>query len=222
MITADNTVAQLAREHPLSTRTFARYGIDFCCGGGRPLRAVCQERGLDPEAVVAEVLEDVADPSADSKRWDQEPSADLIDHILVAFHEPLREELPRLEAMCRKVNRVHHDKAPEQLSKLLDCYLALKDELEAHMLKEERVLFPMIKRGHGASAREPMACMEHEHVRAGSALKRIRALTSDFVAPEAACNTWRALWSGLEALEASLHQHIHLENNVLFPRAVEG
>jgi regulator of cell morphogenesis and NO signaling len=106
------------------------------------------------------------------------------------------------------------------LGGILDTLLALKAELESHMLKEEQILFPMIRQGQGARAVAPVSVMEHEHESAGSALRRLRELTGGYEVPEGACNTWRALWFGLAELETSLHQHIHLENNILFPRAL--
>jgi regulator of cell morphogenesis and NO signaling len=124
--------------------------------------------------------------------------------------------------MARKVLDVHHDKAPEMLSELVDVYVALKVELEQHMAKEEQILFPMIQQGRGSMAEGPVFVMHQEHEEAGRALARLRSLTNDYTVPEEACNTWRALWHRLAALEVSLHEHIHLENNVLFPRALAG
>jgi regulator of cell morphogenesis and NO signaling len=219
-INPDSKVGQIAAEHPLATRVFARHGIDFCCGGGKPLGEVCTQRGLDAATVLAEIEGELATPSATEVRWDQAPLGDLVEHILAAYHKPLKEELPRLEAMARKVVDVHRDKQPETLPELLSVYLGLKAELEQHMAKEEQILFPMIQSGQGSMATGPISVMEHEHDSAGGALRRLRELTGDYQVPEEACNTWRALWHGLAALEESLHQHIHLENNILFPRAL--
>jgi regulator of cell morphogenesis and NO signaling len=219
-INPDSKVGQIAAEHPLATRVFARHGIDFCCGGGKPLGEVCTQRGLDTVAVLAEIESELATPSATEVRWDQAPLGDLVEHILAAYHKPLKEELPRLEAMARKVVDVHRDKQPETLPELLSVYLGLKAELEQHMAKEEQILFPMIQSGQGSMATGPISVMEHEHDSAGGALRRLRELTSGYEVPAEACNTWRALWHGLAALEESLHQHIHLENNILFPRAL--
>ena len=221
-LTPESKIGQIATEHPLATRVFARHGIDFCCGGGKPLGEVCNQRGLDAAAVLAEIEGELATPSAQEDRWDQAPLGDLIDHILVTYHKPLAEELPRLEKMARKVVEVHRDKQPEKLPELLSVYVGLKAELEQHMAKEEQILFPMIKGGQGAMADGPISVMEHEHDSAGNALKRLRELTDGYQLPEGACNTWRALWHGLAALEEALHQHIHLENNILFPRALQS
>ncbi|MBD3868572.1 MAG: iron-sulfur cluster repair di-iron protein [Acidobacteria bacterium] len=213
------TVGEIATEHPLATRVFARHGIDFCCGGGVSLKEACETRGLDLDLVLAEIEKETGEGPNDTRRWDQEPLTDLIDHILVTYHRPLDEELPRLHDMAVKVLDVHRDKAEQTLTDLLATYQALKAELEQHMAKEEQILFPMIRQGRGAMAGGPIHVMEAEHESAGAALARLRSLTNDYQVPEEACNTWRALWHGLQALEHELHSHIHLENNILFPRA---
>jgi len=219
-ITGETRVGQLAAEHPLATRVFFRHGIDYCCGGGRSLQEICEKKGLDTSSVIEEIGRELESSGAPEHSWEQAPLDDLIEHILSAFHRPLNEELPRLESMARKVVDVHGDKDPERLSELLSVYLGLKSELDQHMLKEEQILFPMIREGHGAMAVGPVSVMKHEHDSAGEALRRLRELTDDYQVPAQACNTWRALWHGLEALEESLHEHIHLENNILFPRAL--
>ena len=219
-MTPHSTIGEIAVDHPLATRVFARHNIDFCCGGGRPLAEVCTKLGLGTEAVLNEIQQELASSDEPQRRWDEAPLEDLIDHIVTAYHRPLDEELPRLEAMARKVNRVHGEKDPERLADLLAVYLALRAELEQHMMKEEQILFPMIRQGRGAMAKGPVSMMIDEHDSAGNALHRLRELTNDYQLPEGACTTWRALWHGLAALETALHEHIHLENNILFPRAL--
>ena len=219
-ITADRTVGELAVEHPLATRVFARHRIDFCCGGGKPLSEACEARNLDIEMILAEIQKELTRNDVAAQRWDEAPLKDLIEFILFNFHRPLDEELPRLETMAGKVLNVHREKAEAMLSDLLSTLQGLKAELEQHMAKEEQILFPMIQQGQGAMAGGPISVMEQEHETAGSALARLRTLTNDYELPEGACNTWRALWHGLAALEESLHEHIHLENNILFPRAL--
>ncbi len=219
---SDTPVGQLATEYPLATRVFHRHGIDFCCGGGHPLHEACTKRGVNTETVLAEIRAELDAPAASVQRWDQAPLEDLIAHILTTYHEPLKEELPRLLQMSVRVLKVHGNKDPETLSELNSVLLALKNELEQHMEKEEQILFPMILEGQGAMADGPISVMEHEHESAGAALERLNELTKGYEVPEHACNTWRALWHGLAALEESLHQHIHLENNILFPRALNG
>jgi regulator of cell morphogenesis and NO signaling len=218
--TTESTVGQIAAEHPLATRTFGRHGIDFCCGGGQTIGTLCEAKGLDTDSILEEIHGETAAGDADLKRWDEAPLGDLIDHILTAYHRPLDEELPRLEQMARKVNSVHGERQPEVLPELLSTYLGLKDELQQHMMKEEQILFPMIREGQGSMADGPVSVMESEHESAGKALKRLRELTHEYEVPADACNTWRALWHGLSALEGAMHEHIHLENNILFPRAL--
>lgn len=221
-LTTDSRVGEIAAALPLATRVFARHDIDYCCGGGVPLSRACADRGLTPEELLQEIRDEVEGKSETRRSWMQEPLSAIIDHILAAYHEPLREELPRLEAMARKVVRVHGDKDPERLPAILDTVTALARELEEHMMKEERILFPMIVEGRGGEAGGPVSVMEHEHLEAAAALSALRELTDEFRAPDYACNTWRALWAGLEALDGDLKEHIHLENNVLFPRSLAG
>ena len=220
-IEKETRVGDLATKYPLATRVLHRHGIDFCCGGGTSLEEACQKRELDLQMVLNEISETAGEKDGPQQRWDQSPLEDLIDHILVTYHAPLREELPRLEAMARKVNAVHGDRAPDVLPELASVFSDLRNELEQHMLKEEQILFPLIRRGDGFMASGPVQVMEHEHESAGRALQRLRELTNGYIVPDGACNTWRALWHGLAALEESLHQHIHLENNILFPRALK-
>ncbi len=213
-------VGELATKHPLATRVLDRHGIDYCCGGDDPLELACQKRGLDPLEVMKEIGNALQETGDRQKRWDREPLGDLIDHILNTYHEPLREELPRLETMAKKILEVHGDEFPDVLPELLSVFTGLKNELEEHMGKEEQILFPMIRCGDGVMAAMPIQVMEHEHESAGNALKRLRELTGNYTVPPGACKTWGALWYGLAALEESLHHHIHLENNILFPRAL--
>ncbi len=221
-INIETTVGQIATEHPLATRVFARHNIDYCCGGGSSLREVCNQNSLDTDVILAEIQNEIKSQESNDKQWDKEPLTDLIDHILITYHRPLDEEIPRLESMVHKVYNVHGDKNPEMFSELRQVYLTLINEIRAHMMKEEQILFPMIKRGAGGMANGPINVMIQEHVSAGNALKRIRELTKNYQLPEEASNTWRALWHGLEAFEEALHHHIHLENNILFPRALKS
>jgi regulator of cell morphogenesis and NO signaling len=214
--TPTTLVGTIATEQPLATRVFARHGIDFCCGGGQPLADACRARGLDPAVVLREIAAETAPAGRRMTRWRDEPVEALVDHLLAEFHAPLWAELPRLDAMAAKVLDVHGAKAPEQLGAVRELVTALRADLEPHMQKEEQVLFPMIRRGRVPDG--PIAVMEAEHEAVGALLVRLREVTDQFRVPAGACNTWRALWAGLEALERDLHEHIHLENNVLFPR----
>ena len=219
-ITLETTVGPIASAYPLATRVFGRHPIDFCCGGGVPIGEVCRRQGLDPEVILEEIRHQLATSHGGEQRWDEAPLDDLIQHILSAYHRPLDEELDRLEAMARKVVNVHGSKEPVMLPELLKVYLSLKEELVPHMRKEEQILFPMILEGQGSMAIGPKSVLRNDHDSAGAALKRLRELTHNYQVREDACNTWRALWHGLVALEEELNQHIHLENNILFPRAL--
>jgi regulator of cell morphogenesis and NO signaling len=224
-ITENTTVADVASALPSSVRVFQRYGIDFCCGGKTALAAACRAQGV-PYGELAEALEQSAQqPDADARDWSREPLHALVDHIVATYHEPLREELPRLEAMAAKVHRVHGSKAP-YLARLDTIVSELSADLRSHMRKEETVLFPAIRTVEGNAGgasipiSAPIAVMEAEHDHAGALLSELRTITGGYVAPEWACQTFRALYYGLAELEAAMHVHVHLENNVLFPRAV--
>lgn len=216
----DTPVGEIAAIAPLATRVFARHGIDFCCGGGIPLAQACARLEVPVDDVLEEIQRELDTSDADVESWAGAPLDALIEHILATYHRPLDEELPRIEAMAQKVHAVHGDKDPERLGAMLQTFSALKAELEPHMMKEEQILFPMILGGEGAMADGPVHVMRSEHDEAGAMLRRLRELTDDYTPPEGACNTWRALWSALADLERSLHEHIHLENNILFPRAL--
>lgn len=216
ILTIRTPVGHIAAAHPLATRVFARRRIDYCCGGGRALGDACADLGLDAAAVLDEVRRELEGPADAGERWNETAPRDLIEHILSMYHRPLREELARLESMARKVLEVHRDKDP-RLADLLAVLAALRAELGDHMDKEEQILFPMILQGQGAFADGPILVMREEHEAAAASLRRLRSLSDDYRVPEQACNTWRALWHGLAALEDDLHRHIHLENNILFP-----
>jgi regulator of cell morphogenesis and NO signaling len=223
-ITEHTTIAEIAAGVPSSVRVFQRHGIDFCCGGKQPLRTACEAHHV-PVAEVVSAIETSAATRSDDVDWTREPLHALIDHIVATYHEPLREELPRLEAMAARVARVHGSKAPS-LTRLAALVTALSADLRAHMAKEEIVLFPAIRgieRGPdrpAVSLAVPLLVLEDEHDRAGAMLADLRATADGYVPPAWACATFRALYQGLSELESTMHIHVHLENNVLFPRAL--
>ena len=223
-ITETTTVAEVASTLPSSVRVFQRYGIDFCCGGKTALASVCQAQGVSYATLVDAIEASAQEPRADARDWNREPLSALVEHIVATYHEPLREELPRLETMAAKVHRVHGNKAPF-LARLDTIVSELSADLQRHMRKEEAVLFPAIRTveasgGAPIPIAAPIAVMEAEHDHAGALLAELRTITDGYVAPEWACQTYRALYHGLAELEAAMHVHVHLENNVLFPRAV--
>lgn len=218
---ATTSLGELASTHPAAARVFLRHRLDFCCGGKRSLSEACRAAGLDPGAILDE-LDREAGSGEPAPRWDDRPLDDIADHIEARYHAALRRELPPLIAAARRVERVHAAK-PEVPAGLADVLEQFDREMQAHMAKEESILFPMIRRGaRGPAMYMPVRAMEAEHDEHGRQLARIRELTGDLQPPAVACATWRALYSGLEALEADLMQHIHLENSVLFLRAIRG
>ncbi len=221
-------VGDWVTHHPQTARVLEEFQIDYCCGGHQPLADVCEQRGLDVHAVTSR-LNDAISQSADATQsdWTKASPSELCDHIVTTHHAFLRQELPRLTQLVEKVANVHGGKHPE-LNDLRSVYAELRAELEPHMMKEERVLFPAIcQLDQAASAPQfpfgtvanPIRMMEHEHDEVGNALKRIRQLTADFTVPDCACNTYRVMLDSLQNLESDLHQHIHKENNILFPMA---
>jgi regulator of cell morphogenesis and NO signaling len=218
-VTPNQKVGALAARVTGAASVFHRHGIDFCCAGARTLAEACAAAGVPAEAVVADI-EGYSGDGDDATGWEGRSNDELIDHILSRYHRPLDEQLPQLDGWAQKVFRVHGDKDPERLSTLADTVASLRAELEAHMIKEEEILFPWIRSGRGASAGGPIAVMIQEHEDAGQLLEEIVELTDGFQPPPGACATWRALWLGLEVMDRDLRRHIHLENNILFPRAL--
>ncbi len=229
-LNGQNQVGQLVAEKPSRSRIFESFGIDYCCGGKSTLADACDRKGVGIDEVLSALAanEEIADSAVDN------PSAmsltDLADHIEATHHEYLRSELPRLDALVDKVVTVHGDKH-EFLAKLQDTYKALVAELMPHMMKEEQILFPLIREidqggpsasSHCGSVNNPIRAMEHEHDNAGEALLQLRTITNGYAPPEGACNTFRAMLDGLAELEANTHEHIHKENNILFPRAAQA
>ncbi len=216
------TVARIATERPLSIPVFHRHRIDFCCGGLKSLDTACGEAGITTERFLGEVELEEARTKTSDRRWDEAPLDVLLDHILTHYHRPLDEALPRLTDWTAAALRAHGDKFPDLFGRLSKIVTAVCEDLVAHLEKEEQVVFPWIRGGSGATAGEALGVLEREHEVLGALLAEIRVLTGDYRVPAEACATWRALWEGLESLERETHEHIHLENNVLFPRALAG
>ncbi len=224
---AQRTVGELVAEDYRRGAVLKRFGIDFCCGGGKTLKAACQKKGV-ALAEVAQAL-DAADgrghtPQARVTAW--EPGF-LADYIVNEHHAYVRESLPVLRAFTQKVARVHGAARPE-LVEIAGLFEEVAIDLETHLASEEKVVFPRIKAlaagepsGSGRSLRALIDEMEGEHDRAGELMREIRRLSADYVPPEGACNTYRASFAKLEDFEDDLHRHVHLENNVLFPRTVK-
>ena len=225
--TASTTVAEVAAAEPATIKVFQRHHIDFCCGGRIPLQEACAAHDLDTDALLAE-LRAVRAAAEDPADWRRLPLKDLVAHIQARYHAPLRDELPRLGAMLDKVVQRHGHRLPETLLPLQATFESLRRELLAHMAKEDAVLFPSVLalESHAEETstgwswiEQPIGVLEAEHEAAGAALARMRALTDGYAPPEDACPTFRGLYCGLSELERDMHLHVHLENQILFPRA---
>lgn len=228
-ISANQTVRELARTLPGSARIFENYGIDYCCGGGQALQNACQEKGLPIDGVLDSLRSLPKETATSETDWNQESLASLIHHIVETHHETVRREVPRLGTLIEKMCAAHGSKRPEY-EEVRSLIGSLTEELMAHLKKEEVVLFPYIEGlesavKNGASlphscfgtVRNPIAMMIREHDDAGGLLENIQGQLKD----RSGCPTTQEFFRTLDDFEADLHQHIHLENNILFPRAVE-
>jgi regulator of cell morphogenesis and NO signaling len=225
------TVGELVRERPARSRVFERLQIDYCCGGKLPLAEACEKHELDPQRVLQHLQESDAQPALDEVPVvdaDAMSLTDLVNHIEQTHHEYLKAELPRLDAMTQKVMEVHGS-TDRRLAEVRRAFATLYEELVGHLMKEEQILFPRIRQlesdtdvtaEYCGSIANPIRQMESEHDSAGNALAILNGFTDGYQAPEWACNTYRAMLDGLAQLEWDLHQHIHKENNVLFPKAI--
>jgi len=230
-ISPETTVGDVVTRHPETLPVFERLGIDYCCGGGRRLDEAAAAGGLAWQDVTAQIgaaLAEAAQAPAQPS-WADAPLTDLMGHIVDRYHGKLRELLPMLSQMGDKVINAHGERHPE-VRQAAATFTGLRNELESHMMKEEHVLFPFIEQlesglghrhpmlGHVAG---PIGMMIKEHDVAGAALAMLRRTTSSYTAPPDGCATFRGYYDQLAVLERELHEHIHLENNVLFPRAAD-
>ncbi|MEN9647005.1 MAG: iron-sulfur cluster repair di-iron protein [Actinomycetota bacterium] len=224
------TLSELVDARPSLAREFERMELDYCCGGGRTLRDASLARGLDVDGLVTAL--EAASADAAPAEWSAMDAASLVDHLYDVHHVYLWDEMPRIDALVAKILDVHGTRHPE-LADIASCWSAIHADLEPHLVKEERVLFPMVKELAAASAqgasspafhcgtlRNPIGVMLREHDTVGDLLARMRQLTSGYRPPDDGCATYRAAFIALEQLEADTHLHIHMENNVLFPMVV--
>lgn len=210
----NTSLGDLARTLPGATAVFHAHRLDFCCQGHRTLADAAAKKGISSADVLAQLHAlGTAEPTLHD--WQLASNQELVTHILARFHARHREQLPELIRLARRVEQVHGNR--------LDCPVGLADhltnmaqEMESHMLKEEQILFPLLLEDKHASAAGPISVMRFEHEQHGEALDEVIRLTDDISAPAGACNTWQALYRGLEELRQDLMQHIHLENNILF------
>lgn len=243
IIEPTDTVRNLVVAFPAARRVFEENGIDYCCGGGKTLEQAAREPGVLVPLLIEQLQQavnvnenvDVDERSKIDRRLAAADLPQVVDHILTTHHDYMKKVLPRIDTLLEKVLAAHGDRHGETvLQPLRQVYEGLRDELSAHLMKEENVLFPMILgmdearsdgadrfENHCGSVQNPIQQMEFEHANAGSALVEMRRITGDYLLPSDACPTFAGLYEELRALEADLHQHIHLESNLLFPRVVK-
>lgn len=219
-IDANLTVGRIATLHPQSIPVFERFGVDYCCGGARTLVEVCAAKRYDPAYIIAEIARSVVPVPGTGIDWETSPLPHLIEHIEQRYHRTLTRDLDRLDGLVSKVVQVHGGEHPDVMTPLDEAFTMLREDMVRHMKEEEDVLFALIRgdRGDGSGAAVKGLTQEHEKI--SRILKALRQITTGYVAPAGACGSWRALWAGLSALDHDLHAHIHIENNVLFRRAL--
>ena len=229
-ITKEKTVAEIVAENIKAAHIFKKYGIDFCCGGGISIEKACAKKDLDYTLLEKELK--TIDKVANKYNYASWDLSFLIDHIINVHHSYVMESIPILLQYSNKVARVHGEHHP-QVIKIHQLFTEVANELSAHLKKEEHILFPYIKQLVNAkkknlsatpppfgTVKNPINMMEHEHENAGNIFKQIANLTNNYNPPQGACNTFRALYAKLKEFEQDLHEHIHLENNILFPKAI--
>ncbi|WP_118782276.1 iron-sulfur cluster repair protein YtfE [Haemophilus haemolyticus] len=217
---AQQKLSELAVSIPGATKIFREYDLDFCCGGSVLLEVAAQQKNLNL-AEIEKRLTDLQQSKAENndKDWTSASYAEMIDHIITRFHDRHREQLPELITLAEKVENVHGDRddCPIGIAAQLEKIYA---ELSQHLMKEEQILFPMIKMGNYSMASMPIRVMEMEHDEAGQDVEVIKSLTNNCTPPADACFSWKALYSGINEFIDDLMHHIHLENNILFPRVL--
>jgi regulator of cell morphogenesis and NO signaling len=224
-LSTETPVAELVTDQPGRARIFEELGIDYCCGGDHSLAEACRKNDLDPDTVVRMLDAAVQSGTENTTDWRNAALGTLIDHIVDTHHDYLRRELPRLEQLLTRVVQAHGAEVA-WLEPTLEVFQTLKLDLDTHMMSEEERVFPSIRAlaTNGTSPNDGLdengiEKMIREHDDAGTALERLRDLTNDFTPPADACPKFRAAMDGLEELETDMHQHVHKENNILFPRA---
>jgi len=228
------SLAQIVNSNHKAASVFEKYHLDFCCKGKRSLEQACSEQQLTTSQVTEE-LENIFSNESNNTSidFDKMNLTQLCDYILHTHHAYVKNEMPQIHAYLQKVSSKHGDRHPE-LYKIFQIFSAVKEEMEGHMKKEELILFPRIKELQKLADNEnahlqvnigylqsPITVMEQEHDHAGNLLNDIRIFSNDYAPPQDACTTYRLCFAALKAFEVDLHQHVHLENNILFPRTIE-
>ncbi|WP_339660273.1 iron-sulfur cluster repair di-iron protein [uncultured Polaribacter sp.] len=230
-ITKENTVAEIVTQNIKTADVFKKHGIDFCCGGGISIEKACKKHNVSFEEMEKELL-NINNPTSNAYNYDAWKLDFLVDHIENIHHNYVTENTPIVLQYAAKVAKVHGHHYTEVLE-INRLFNEVAQELAAHLKKEELILFPFIKQlvkvdkegikvktPHFGTVNNPITMMEEEHENAGDILKEIKQLSNNYSPPNGACNTFKALYAKLEEFEQDLHQHIHLENNILFPKAI--
>lgn len=227
----EKKIADIVTLNIKTAHVFKKYGIDFCCGGGVSVQKACEKKNIDANLVLNDLKNIDAKVTA-SQNYNIWELDFLIDYIINTHHVYVNESLELIDAYSKKVAKVHGEHHPAVI-KIQELFELAAQDLTSHMKKEELILFPYIKKlvaakkakvatekAHFGSVNNPINMMEHEHETVGNIFKEIAILSDNYIAPEWACNTFKALYSKLEEFEQDLHIHIHLENNILFPKAL--
>jgi regulator of cell morphogenesis and NO signaling len=230
---ANTRVKEIAVANPGAKRVLEDAGVDYCCGGERPLHDACMKAGVSAEEILQRLQENSKQVAAEEKNWTAATLCELTQHIVAKHHGYVREQVPRLRALLDKVKSKHGQNHPE-LAEIEISFFDLGQEMYGHMQKEEQILFPYIERLERATmekrkpeppffgtVRNPIHMMMQEHDSAGVLLHEMRRLSGGYQPPAEACESYRELYRSLEEFEADMHTHVHLENNILFPRAAE-
>lgn len=227
MFSGNDKIGDIVVKLPKASEVFKTFKIDFCCGGNRPLIEAINENGLNEEEILAklqELYESVQELKSKDTDWAKASFSDLIDHIVNTHHSYLNQELPKLSELTRKIYRVHGE-GHSELSDVYKLFHTLKMELEQHLIKEEEIVFPLIKQYEANPSDELLEKtinaineLEDEHEEAGTILKKLRKITDDYTVPSDGCQSYDLTFKGLELLESDVFQHVHLENNIMFPR----
>ena len=227
------TLAQIVSSNHKAASVFEKYHLDFCCKGKRSLTQACVEQDVELSKVEGELGYIFSKEAIGDIDYDRMSLTQICEYIVHTHHAYVKNEMPQIFAYLQKISSKHGDRHPE-LYKISQLFAAVKEEMDGHMKKEELILFPRIKEleklANSANSQfqmnigylqSPINVMEHEHDHAGTQLNEIRILTNDYTPPQDACTTYRLSFAALQAFEIDLHQHVHLENNVLFPKAIE-
>ncbi|ACM20588.1 iron-sulfur cluster repair protein ScdA [Geotalea daltonii FRC-32] len=227
---AGKTIGEFVAEDYRMARVFEKYGIDFCCGGSVTLATACREKGLDPAPLLQEIAAAKVEPPDRSRNYASWDLPFLADYIVNTHHGYIRDEAGGIAAYARKIAEVHGARHPEVIE-IADIFFRIAEDLMAHLREEEEVLFPAVKRIEEAKkeGREPapedralikqtLDRLSQDHVEVGDAIHKIRHLAQDYAIPDDVCNTFTLTYKKLKEFEDDLHTHVHLENNILFPK----